>query len=744
MLSKTPVYVAGFDRRRPPDRRLVHVDDLVEQLQAHDSAVFARRRLRRVDALHQHREEDVADERRLARAGYAGDGNEVAERDRDVDVAQVVLSGALDLEHLTGQRPPRLRHRDLFATAQVPPGDRPLDLADPGDWSAVDDLSAVLTGSRPDVDHPVALANRLLVVLDDDDGVAEVAQPGQRVDEPPVVALVQSDRGFVEHVQGADETGTDLTGEAYALGLATGERPGRPRQCQVVEPDVEEEAEPGVDLLGDPLGDHPVALGELELGEELGAVDDRQLADLGDVAPADGDGQRRRLEPRTVARGARDLSHVALVLFPRPLALRSLVAPFDPRDHALVVGRVLALAAVAVAVLDGDLAAGAVEDDLLLLGGELRPGRVEVDVVGVGDGLQHAREVLRLRRSPRRDRPGVDRHIGVGDDELGIDLERRAQPVARLTGAVRRVEGEVAWRRLVVAAAAFRARQVLGERHRVVLGVIGSNDLDLGDAVGEAQRGLQRVGEAPLETFALHQPVDDDFDLVLFVASQARVALEELVDDDDLPVDPGADIALTGEVLEQRVVLALAPSHDGGEHLEARALGEQQDAVDDLLRRLALEVGAVERAVLLADSGEQQSQVVVHLGDRSDGRARVATGGLLVDRDRRRQAVDDVDVGLVHLPKELPGVRRQRFDVATLALGVDRVERQRRFARPGEPGEHDQLVTGQLDVDVLEVVLARTSDDDLRGVRRRLRSNVAGGPRGHQRTTLAANITGVV
>ena len=80
----------------------------------------------------------------------------------------------------------------------------------PGHEARVDDLAAVLAGAGTDVDDPVALADRLLVVLDDDDRVAEVAQPGERVDQPPVVALVQSDRRFVEHVQRADEAGTDL------------------------------------------------------------------------------------------------------------------------------------------------------------------------------------------------------------------------------------------------------------------------------------------------------------------------------------------------------------------------------------------------------------------------------------------------------------------------------------------------------------------------------------------------------
>ena len=72
-----------------------------------------------------------------------------------------------------------------------------------------------------------ALADRLLVVLDDEHGVAEVAQPHQRVDEPAVVALVQADRRLVEHVQHADEAGADLAGEADALRLAAGQGAGR-------------------------------------------------------------------------------------------------------------------------------------------------------------------------------------------------------------------------------------------------------------------------------------------------------------------------------------------------------------------------------------------------------------------------------------------------------------------------------------------------------------------------------------
>ena len=75
--------------------------------------------------------------------------------------------------------------------------------------------------------------------------------------------------------------------------------------------------------------------------------------------------------------------------------------------------------------------------------------------------------------------------------------------------------------------------------------------------------------------------------------------------------------------------------------------------------------------------------------------------------------------GLSIWPEELAGVGRQRLDVAALALGVDRVERERRLPRAGEPGEDDQLVARQLEVDVAEVVLHARPDPDR--VRERVR-----------------------
>ena len=210
---------------------------------------------------------------------------------RQVEVAQVVLAGALDAA--ASCRCPRRRFAGIGHGALAPQeraGDR-ARLREHGLERPVgDDLAAVLAGPGADVDDPVGRPDRLLVVLDDEDRVAEVAQPGQRGDELGVVALVEPDRWLVEDVQDAHQRRPDLGREPDALGLAARQRHARPVERQVVEPDVDEEAEPGDDLLEELVGDRPLALAR-GVGSRPVAqrerVGDRHRRDVPDV-------QRRR------------------------------------------------------------------------------------------------------------------------------------------------------------------------------------------------------------------------------------------------------------------------------------------------------------------------------------------------------------------------------------------------------------------------------------------------------------------
>ncbi len=125
-----------------------------------------------------------------------------------------------------------------------------------------DDMAAVNAGAGADVEHVVGGADGVLVVLDHDHGVAEVAQPLERFEEARIVALVQPDRRLVEHVEHAGEAGADLRGEPDALALAAGQRAGGARQREIFEPDIDQEFQPLADFLEHADGDFVLLRGQ--------------------------------------------------------------------------------------------------------------------------------------------------------------------------------------------------------------------------------------------------------------------------------------------------------------------------------------------------------------------------------------------------------------------------------------------------------------------------------------------------
>ena len=381
----------------------------------------------------------------------------------------------------------------------------------------------------------------------------------------------------------------------------------------------------------------------------------------------------------------------------------------DVVQHALEAGGVDALAAPAVAVAHLDLVVPAAQDRLPGALGQGPPGGVHAERQLLAQGRQLTGEVLLV------DGPGGDGALGqgellVGDHELGVDLQAGPQARALRAGPVGGVEGEGTRLHLVQGQGVLvGAGPPLGEAAPAVR-VVGPQVHLLNDhqAVGQPQGGLHRVGQALAHALAHDQAVHDHLDVVLELLGQGR----DVVEPPDLAVHPDAVEAPAPQLPEQLGVLALAPAHHGGQDLEAGTLGQGTDLVHDLLGGLGGDDGVAHRAVLDPGAGVEQAQVVVDLGDGAHRGARVAGGGLLIDGHRRAQALDEVDVRLVHLTQELAGVGGQGLHVAALALGEDRVEGQGGLARAGQPGEDDHLLARQVQVHALEVVLSCAADNE--------------------------------
>ena len=82
--------------------------------------------------------------------------------------------------------------------------------------------AAVASSARAEVDDVVGAADGFLVVLDDQNGVPEVAKILESSEQTAVIAMMQADGRLIQNVEDAAQFGPDLRGEADALAFATG------------------------------------------------------------------------------------------------------------------------------------------------------------------------------------------------------------------------------------------------------------------------------------------------------------------------------------------------------------------------------------------------------------------------------------------------------------------------------------------------------------------------------------------
>ena len=219
------------------------------------------------------RVQGVVHQSRFARAGYAGDAGEQAHWKLHRDVLQVVAAGANDGDGLLGRavhhgggqaakhigggcccrhaaavlhqpRSALLRHLDAQCARHIA-ARQGLGIGFNLCGGALrHHPTAMHTGTRAHVDAMVSRANHVLVVFHHQHAVANVAQMLQGVDEPVVVALVQTDAGFVQHIHHAGQARTDLRSQTDALRLAARQGVGTARKAQVGETHIVQKLQP--------------------------------------------------------------------------------------------------------------------------------------------------------------------------------------------------------------------------------------------------------------------------------------------------------------------------------------------------------------------------------------------------------------------------------------------------------------------------------------------------------------------
>ncbi len=219
---------------------------------------------------------------------------------------------------------------------------------------------------------------------------------------------------------------------------------------------------------------------------------------------------------------------------------------------------------------------------------------------------------------------------------------------------------------------------------------------------------LNGVRKPPAQALFQYQPVHHQVDGVLFILLASNF-LGQIVGNAVHP-DPGKT-RFPG-VLEDLLMLALLPPDHGRQYQKPCALPHGFHPVHDLVDGLTADFFPALGAVGNAHSGPEKPQVVIDLRHRTHSGAGVFGGGLLVDGNGGRQAVDGIHVGLIHLAQKLPCVGGQALHIPPLSLGVNGIKSKTGFPGAAEARKDHQFVPGNGQTHVFQVIFSGALNAD--------------------------------
>ena len=599
--------------------------------------------------------------------------------------------------HLHGivPRPLLARHPRLF-TQQVLQRQAFPRLPDIGERAQEDDFAAMDAGLRPHVDEHVRGADDFLVMLDDDDRIADVPQALEHADQPVGIPRMQADGGLVEDVHGADERAAEGGDEVDALAFAAGKGVAGAAEREVRQTDVLDVAQAGGYLLDGFVGDAVLVRGQFEAADEGEELVDIHLHPLVDGLAADLDIEGLGAKARSAAAVA---DRPAAVAAEHVFILDLVAVALDPVEEFVDAdqGAVVALDAVRV------------PDEVALVLRDLAPGLENGDAVFRRHFDEMVLEPAHLLAAPAGDRPVVDALGLVRDDKVLADADDLAQAAADRAGAERAVEAEKILVRLAEADPVLL--HPFGEFLQSLLGRPGPHA-----PVAPGERCSDGIPEPRLEILRPQRELGAVDQQHQMLGEVAAVGMEHNILDAGhgacVSIEEAGIALLLQREKELGPVLGMAFPGDIREDVDA-VEAAPGDIPDNVAGALPADLFAADGGIGPADAGEDELEVVVDFGRCRDGRTGVLDVDLLLDGDGRGDALDELDIGLGHASEELPGIGREALGEAALPLRKERVKGQRGLAAAGNAGDDDKFPARNLQRNVLEVVDLRPPDDDI-------------------------------
>lgn len=258
-----------------PDRFLIDENERFEGIETVDPVVEAGNGLGAVELAAGSLGEDVVDEGALAGTRDAADHIEATEGETSINSPEVMFAGIADGEKATFGMRGGGGVFDPSLSGEERPGKAPWVAAGLIDGSDEEDLAAMFTGTGSQFDQVVSGGHGGSIMFNHDDRAAAVAEAGEGPVQAVNIAGMEADTGFIENVGYPGETGSGLSGESDPLSLSAAEGVERAVEAEIVEPDLDEETEAGLQPADGitPGGERWIHEGVERAGESKGIAD---------------------------------------------------------------------------------------------------------------------------------------------------------------------------------------------------------------------------------------------------------------------------------------------------------------------------------------------------------------------------------------------------------------------------------------------------------------------------------------
>ena len=562
------------------------------------------------------------------------------------------------------------------------------------------------SGAGTDVHHIIGGHHHVFVVLHHNHRVAGVAELFERANQSHIVALMETNRGFVENIEHIDQLRTDLRSESDALALAARKGHRRAVEREVVKSHIEEERKARANFFQDLGGDRlllptEIFADSIEPFFQFGHI---HRGKFGNVLIAKFIRQRLAVETRPFAFGT---TGRGVELFCPALRSGSHLGIGHLANvfHHTTEISVIIVAASHARRRDAQQFGRTVEDGIECFVRQFLYGRIDRVAVLFEYRFDRPKDE-RFRVFPERNkRPFLDAEFRIGTYLFAVDDIHHAQAFALRTSPLRGVEREIVRCGLAVGQPRHGTHEAFGViSHGFIVGIKHEHQ-----AVA-LRKGLLHTLLESLFVLGLHlEFVNHHFDVVILVTIDAHTGFERA----QFTVHTHMDEALLAHTLKEFFVVSFALLHQRREEVDTVVGIVVEEQTDDLFLGVFHHFLPAGIRIGIAGTRIEQTEEVVDFRHRADGGTRIFVGGFLFDADHGRKTADLVYIGPFEIVEKVSGVGRKSFNITTLTFSINGVEGQRRFSATTQSGDNSEGVARDIDVDILEVMHAGTEHLDL-------------------------------